>query len=207
MYKNEKFSFKLMISVNGYTEKPTSKDYNKISFEEKEITISELEQFIKQGYIFSCTYIDKEIKSLFGYKKKERALHTNIIVFDIDNTLLSFDELLVTLKYQPSIAYTTFSHITKGNRYRLLYIFNTPLNQNQYQILYDNIITNIELDNHNRAIYQFYLGSYANCKLINNLIIYNYDDISISNSIKEKPTPYNIQLQMEIYYQFLEPFP
>ena len=40
MYKNEKFSFKLMISVNGYTEKPTSKDYNKISFEEKEITIS-----------------------------------------------------------------------------------------------------------------------------------------------------------------------
>ena len=32
MYKNEKFSFKLMISVNGYTEKPTSKDYNKISF-------------------------------------------------------------------------------------------------------------------------------------------------------------------------------
>ena len=26
MYKNEKFSFKLMISVNGYTEKPTSKD-------------------------------------------------------------------------------------------------------------------------------------------------------------------------------------
>lgn len=38
MYKNEKFSFKLMISVNGYTEKPTSKDYNKISFEEKEIT-------------------------------------------------------------------------------------------------------------------------------------------------------------------------
>ena len=28
MYKNEKFSFKLMISVNGYTEKPTSKDYN-----------------------------------------------------------------------------------------------------------------------------------------------------------------------------------
>ena len=39
MYKNEKFSFKLMISVNGYTEKPTSKDYNKISFEEKEITI------------------------------------------------------------------------------------------------------------------------------------------------------------------------
>ena len=72
MYKNEKFSFKLMISVNGFTEKPTSKDYNKISFEEKEITISELEQFIKQGYIFSCTYIDKEIKSLFGYKKKER---------------------------------------------------------------------------------------------------------------------------------------
>ena len=88
MYKNEKFSFKLMISVNGFTEKPTSKDYNKISFEEKEITISELEQFIKQGYIFSCTYIDKEIKSLFGYKKKERALHTNIIVFDIDNTLV-----------------------------------------------------------------------------------------------------------------------
>ena len=74
MYKNEKFSFKLMISVNGYTEKPTSKDYNKISFEEKEITISELEQFIKQGYIFSCTYIDKEIKSLFGYKKKERTV-------------------------------------------------------------------------------------------------------------------------------------
>ena len=63
MYKNERFSFKLMISINGFTEKPTSKDYNKISFEEKEITIFELEQFIKQGYIFSCTYIDKEIKS------------------------------------------------------------------------------------------------------------------------------------------------
>ena len=34
MYKNEKFSFKLMISVNGYTEKPTSKDnlciYNRL---------------------------------------------------------------------------------------------------------------------------------------------------------------------------------
>ena len=51
MYKNEKFSFKLMISVNGYTEKPTSKDYNKISFEEKEITISELEQFMVLVFI------------------------------------------------------------------------------------------------------------------------------------------------------------
>lgn len=30
MYKNEKFSFKLMISVNGYTEKPTSKDNTRI---------------------------------------------------------------------------------------------------------------------------------------------------------------------------------
>lgn len=30
MYKNEKFSFKLMISVNGYTEKPTSKDKYRI---------------------------------------------------------------------------------------------------------------------------------------------------------------------------------
>ncbi|WP_284512296.1 hypothetical protein [Bacteroides sp. D20] len=87
MYKNEKFSFKLMISVNGFTEKPTSKDYNKISFEEKEITISELEQFIKQGYIFSCTYIDKEIKSLFGYKKKERALYILLHIYRQGNKI------------------------------------------------------------------------------------------------------------------------
>ena len=97
MYKNEKFSFKLMISVNGYTEKPTSKDYNKISFEEKEITISELEQFIKQGYIFSCTYIDKEIKSLFGY---------NIFkYFCIQFTLLYISAVIHTSMYSSAIFY------------------------------------------------------------------------------------------------------
>lgn len=71
MYKNEKFSFKLMISVNGYTEKPTSKDYNKISFEEKELLFLNW-TFNKTRYIFSCTYIDKEIKSLFGYKEERK---------------------------------------------------------------------------------------------------------------------------------------
>ena len=60
-----------MISVNGFTEKPNSKDYNKISFEEKEITISELEQFIKQGYISSCTYIDKEINPSLVIRRKK----------------------------------------------------------------------------------------------------------------------------------------
>ena len=77
------------------------------------------DKFFPDRYVASTYVIDFEGL----YKEGVRGL-----IFDIDNTLLSFNELLVTLKYQPSIAYTTFSHITKGNRYRLLYIFNTPLN-------------------------------------------------------------------------------
>lgn len=198
MYKDEHFSFELMISVHGFSVKPTQYDYNKIAFKERTINLVELEQYIREGNIFSCSYIDKEIKSLKGYKKKEKALHTNIVVFDIDNTSLTFNELLKTLRYQPTLAYTTFSHLkNKGNRYRLLYVFDKPVNQNQYKVLYDNIVTNIELDNHNRTIYQFYLGSYSNCELINNYIIYNYKDISISNSINTIPPNNNIHLEME----------
>ncbi len=82
MYKNEKFSLNWWFSVNGYTEKPTSKDYNKnILLKKRKITISELEQFIKTRIYILCTYIDKEIKSLFGYKKKEKGFTSNIIVF------------------------------------------------------------------------------------------------------------------------------
>lgn len=197
MYKDEDFSFKLMISSYGFSKKPVGKDYNKVSFEEREITILELGQYVKQGYIFSCRYIDKKINTIIGYKKKQRAISTNIIVYDIDDTLLTFNELLLELKYKPSIAYTTFSHLSKGNRYRLLYVFNTPLNFNQYETLYNNIVSNMELDNHSKVIYQFFLGSYSHCEFVNNCIIYNYEDISISNCIKQKHTTNNIQLQME----------
>ena len=44
MYKDEHFSFELMISVHGFSVKPTQYDYNKIAFKERTINLVELEQ-------------------------------------------------------------------------------------------------------------------------------------------------------------------
>ena len=53
-----------------------------------------------------------------------------MIMIDLDGEVeLELNELIENLKFKPSIAYTTFSHLieNKGNRYRLLYLFENEI--------------------------------------------------------------------------------
>ena len=60
-------------------------------------------------------------------KKIENFRYTQLIGIDIDDADVNLNTYISSLRYKPTLAYTTFSHNIKGNRYRLLYIFNEKI--------------------------------------------------------------------------------
>ena len=130
-----------------------------------------------------------------------------MIMFDLDNDIdCTLNELVGALQYKPTISYTTFSHQKedKGNRYRLLYLFEKPIADiDCYRSIYKEISDtfNFKIDdncgcNPTQAVF----GSHNDCEVIVTDSSYSVDDFNIptvkglSNSItKEKRN--NIEIE------------
>lgn len=163
------FNFNLTVSDQTFAEKP--KDFTKITFTEKNVSITQLSNMIKDGRLFSAVFDDKQFP--INYKVSDHFKHTNVIPIDIDDCDCSMKDFMGSLKFSPSIAYETFSNLKdgKGYRFRLLYVFNEPLNADQYVMLYDaicnaNNITADYNDKHQKSPYQKYFGTTNTAKVI-----------------------------------------
>lgn len=179
-------------SINGFKTKP--QDIPNIEYIRRDLTLDEIVALIMNGHAISANFT-KDGQTIIKQKQrnKKNFVDTCFIMFDLDDDVkITLEELNDKLKLKPTICYTTYSHrqAGKGNRYRLLYIFNQPINDiEQYRCLYDSIasINHLNLkDNCGKNCTQNVFGSYSgntDFTMINNHITYNIKDIPIDESV------------------------
>lgn len=189
-------------SVEGYQQKP---DLAKITWEVKLLTLNEIAEQLKGGHSLSQNFDITRKTGLFSQSErtKENFKSTNFIFIDLDEIPNEWDDLLCSLRLQPTIAYTTFRHRqtidgkTYRNRYRLIYFFNEGITTiSDYQSYYDALLcqTGIidilgandkrAIDSHARSGVLACHGTNSNntdFHFINTHRIYNLGDIDLQN--------------------------
>lgn len=189
-------------SVEGYQQKP---DLAKITWEVKLLPLNEIAEQLKGGHSLSQNFDITRKTGLFSQSErtKENFKSTNFIFIDLDEIPNEWDDLLCSLRLQPTIAYTTFRHRqtidgkTYRNRYRLIYFFNEGITTiSDYQSYYDALLcqTGIidilgandkrAIDSHARSGVLACHGTNSNntdFHFINTHRIYNLGDIDLQN--------------------------
>lgn len=121
-----KYSF--TISKECYTTKP---DVKYITWKPIELDAKEMFNYALSGYTITGDYGFKEefLKGRTKANWKSSAfLYIDLDDVNVDwNTLTSRTYSLNDAILRPTGVYTTFSHNIKGNRYRLVYIFDKPI--------------------------------------------------------------------------------
>lgn len=186
------------ISIQQFAEKPTKKQISGITFSKKDVSIDELMKAICSGHVLSAVYkCDYPIG--LSQKKESNFDHTNMIMFDSDNDIsCDLQTLVDSLPIQPTIAYTTYSHLQegKGNRYRLIYIPDKPVDSiEKYKFIYNFISKECNLhlnDNCGRNPVQQCFGTRGDSSIIFtdsflniNNILKNYKELSLGVQIKD----------------------
>lgn len=188
------------ISTNSFTQKPTSDEIRKINYKRKDLNIDEVINHIRGGYVFSANFCDDYTTSITQRDRTyERFISTPMVMFDMDGCVdCSLVTLLDSLKYKPTVSYTTFSHNKegKGNRYRLLYLFEDPITDTQlYKSIYKEIKSSFDFeldDNCGSNPCQAVFGSGSDCEVVVTENSYSADDFNLilekglSNSIKKE---------------------
>ena len=200
--KIKRITMYVSTSVEGYQQKP---DLAKITWEVKLLTLNEIAEQLKGGHSLSQNFDITRKTGLFSQSErtKENFKSTNFIFIDLDEIPNEWDDLLCSLRLQPTIAYTTFRHRqtidgkTYRNRYRLIYFFNEGITTiSDYQSYYDALlcqtgIIDILGANDKRAIDSHAKSGVLACHgtnsnntdfhFINTHRIYNLGDIDLQN--------------------------
>ena len=176
----------------GFEAKPQPNEMGKIQYIRKNLSIDEIAEYIKNGHVLSANFTEDDSTIIRQTQRcYENFISTSMIMIDLDGEVeLELNELIEKLKIKPSIAYTTFSHLieNKGNRYRLLYLFENEINDIKlYKDIYKIIVSSFDFklkDNCGSNVTQAVFGSKKNCILIKSNKIYsisNFIDISLFN--------------------------
>lgn len=174
-FLNESWRFNLSISDRCYSQKPTSVDYQSMSFHVENLNTTELVERIKCGYSICHVFQDNR-------RIKRNFLYTNAVFIDVDDSTISMEDLIEEADLKPTIAYTTFSDGKNGLcRFRLIYIMDESVNnEEQYKTLYYYFINALKFeknkDNCGSVISQLMNGNSSdNIRVYSSHYIYNTD--------------------------------
>lgn len=150
-------SIKINIDSQGYTQKPNNYETNCITKRIRtshpvEVQLEEFCDLISKGHTFiSGCVIDPKANTL-------RADNTHNFAFfglDIDNKehqitpKAMIDEVNAKLGILPAIYYDTFSSTSANRKFRLIYIFETPIDLERFKMMYKRlkILFPLQIDN------------------------------------------------------------
>lgn len=124
----------LSVSKLGYDTKQNC--YNSIEYEYKSISLDEFYSFIRSGHIFNKNYGREEFQ--INFSTSESFISADYLFYDLDDVEEdNIFELVDGLALKPTIAYTTFNHKVKGNRFRLVYVFDESVTSvEEYRYIY-----------------------------------------------------------------------
>ena len=196
------------VSNECFTQKPNCDEIRKISYVRRDLNLDEVVDCIKGGYVMSANFCDDYSTTITQRDRRyDNFVSTTMIMYDLDDDIdCSLDELVCSLIYKPSVSYTTYSHQTnnEGNRYRLLYLFEKPIQSIEvYKSIYNEIKSSFNFsidDNCGVNPTQAVFGSHSGCEVVVTDSSYSVDDFQLttanghSNSIcKEKRN--NIEIE------------
>jgi len=192
---NTQFKFDISISYVPYKDKPTH--YGAMLFRKGNITPSEMLGIVKDGFSFMAVLNDYQVKQienrLYQGRTQNDVKQTNFIGVDVDDSTLTFNDYISTIKLKPTFGYTTPNDGIKGNRYRLVYIVNEPIKeQSEFSSYYNGIITTlneqtntINNDDCGAKIERLFNGNAKeNIKTFESGLIYSKNDLpKVENSL------------------------
>lgn len=178
------------VSNECFKRKPRNDEIRKISYLRKDLDIDDVVNHIRSGYVMSANFCDDYSTTITQRDRRyENFVSTPMIMFDLDNDInCSLNELVEKLQIRPTVSYTTFSHQIngKGNRYRLLYLFENPIQSIEvYKGIYKQISNSFDFkidDNCGNNPTQAVFGSHNGCEVIVTDRSYSIDDFQLTTA-------------------------
>jgi len=208
-------TFTLSVSKEKYDDK-NAINWDKVKYSRiDDLSLENIVELIKEGYCYTSIY--KKANFSVWHKTEKNWIGSDFIMFDVDNIRneITFEEYLNSLKYTPTIAYTTPNNNIKKpedikpySRFRLLYAFDTTItNKWQYQGIYDAIKdtfdealfdTTKNWDNcANSPVQQFSGNATKNCQITINHVIYNTSNFEIKEPTEEPIKKDGLKVRIE----------
>ena len=187
----------LSLSVDYYMSKP--KNIAQIRYKRRTFTQNSLMVVLKTGYcVAHCFKTQNEIFTQ-SEKTNDNFEYTQMIGIDVDDCDTDMETFINGLKRKPTFAYTTFSNGIKGNRFRMIYLFNQKIDSIPlYRAVYNWITEGLNInDNCMRSVSQQMFGTNFSAKWyksdiwydvphFDESIITNQKRVSSQNSISDK---------------------
>ena len=176
----------LSLSVDYYMSKP--KNIAQIKYKRRTFTQNSLMVVLKTGYcVAHCFKTQNEIFTQ-SEKTNDNFEYTQMIGIDVDDCDTDMETFIKALKRKPTFAYTTFSNGIKGNRFRMIYLFNQKIDSIPlYKAVYNWITEGLNInDNCMRSVSQQMFGTNFAAKWYNSDVWYDvpHFDESINTNIK-----------------------
>ena len=176
----------LSLSVDYYMSKP--KNIAQIRYKRRTFTQNSLMVVLKTGYcVAHCFKTNNEVFTQ-SEKTNDNFEYTQMIGIDVDDCDTDMETFIKALKRKPTFAYTTFSNGIKGNRFRMIYLFNQKIDSIPlYKAVYNWITEGLNInDNCMRSVSQQMFGTNFAAKWYNSNVWYDvpHFDESINTNIK-----------------------
>lgn len=197
------YTFNVSVSTTTHKDKADFEAASKsLVYQKQSANIDTLCQLIKEGHSFCHCYDDNDDTFTNSTKTQANFRYTSFIPYDIDDSTLPMDEYLTTLAYQPTIAYTTTSNGIKGNRYRLIYCFDSKIKGvGSYQALFDTLKVESgigELDNCTHSPAQAFFGNaLPTCRMVCTHYIYHLPTATSTTTEKKEKVSKHIKNRKE----------
>lgn len=186
---DESFRFCISISDRCYNYKPTSEDYQAMTFHVEELNADNLLDKIKSGYSICHIFQDNR-------RVKTKFIYTNALFIDVDDHLQPMDAFVDGCEFKPTIAYTTISDGKNGlHRFRLIYLLDEQITSvDEYKYLYGIFIKLIGLvetkDNCGSVATQLMNGNSSNqIRVFSSYLIYHTHSFLQKVSLELYNTP------------------
>ena len=174
----------LSLSVDYYLNKP--KNIAQIRYKRRTFTKNSLMVVLKSGYcVAHCFKTNNEVFTQ-SEKTNDNFEFTQMIGVDIDDCDKDMETFIKGLERKPTFAYTTFSNGIKGNRFRMIYLFNQKIDSIPlYKAVYNWITEGLNInDNCMRSVSQQMFGTNFTAKWYNSDVW--YDVPHFNQSIKNQ---------------------
>lgn len=174
----------LSLSVDYYLNKP--KNIAQIRYKRRTFTQNSLMIVLKSGYCVAHNFkTDNEVFTQ-SEKTNDNFEFTQMIGVDIDDCDKDMETFIKGLERKPTFAYTTFSNGIKGNRFRMIYLFNQKIDSIPlYKAVYNWITEGLNInDNCMRSVSQQMFGTNFTAKWYNSDTWYDvphFDESVITN--------------------------
>lgn len=177
----------LSLSVDYYLNKPNN--IAQIRYRRKTFTQNSLMIVLKSGYCVAHCFRTKNEVFTQSEKTNDNFEYTQMIGIDIDDCDTDMGTFIKRLEKKPTFAYTTFSNGVKGNRFRMIYLFNQKIDSIPlYKAVYNWITEGLNInDNCMRSVSQQMFGTNFTAKWYNSDLWYDvptFDESIITNQNK-----------------------